>query len=165
MNAWGSLPRFSNHQRKSASVASAVVLASQAHHLLVTRAVLDGMIERRRGHIVSISSDAGRTGSSGEVVYSAAKAGLLGFTKALAREMARYRITVNAVCPGPTDTPLFAEVSKQSPGLDEALAKAIPMRRLGKPEDIVGAVVFLLSDGASFVTGQTLSVSGGLTMM
>ncbi len=134
-------------------------------HIVVTRAVLEGMVARRRGKIVIISSDAGRTGSSGEVVYSAAKAGLLGFTKALAREMARYQINVNAVCPGPTDTPLFAEIARESPGLGTALERAIPFRRLGKPEDVAGAVVFLASDEASYITGQTLSVSGGLTMI
>jgi 2-hydroxycyclohexanecarboxyl-CoA dehydrogenase len=134
-------------------------------HIIMTRAVLDGMIARQRGKIVIISSDAGRTGSSGEVVYSAAKGGLLGFAKGLAREMARYQINVNVVCPGPTDTPLFTSIAKDAPGLSDALIKAIPFRRLGRPEDIAGAVVFLASDEAAFVTGQTISVSGGLTMI
>ena len=122
------------------------------------------MIERKRGAIVMISSDAGRVGSSGEVVYSAAKAGQLGFMKALAREVARHQIRINAVCPGPTDTPLFAGIAEGAPGLGEALERAIPFRRLARPEDITGAVVFLASDEAAYVTGQTISVSGGLTM-
>ncbi len=134
-------------------------------HIVMTRAVLDNMIARKRGKIIMISSDAGRTGSSGEVVYSAAKGGILGFAKALAREMARYQININVVCPGPTDTPLFADIAKDSPGLGDALVKAIPFRRLGRPEDMAGAVVFLASEEASFITGQTVSVSGGLTMI
>jgi 2-hydroxycyclohexanecarboxyl-CoA dehydrogenase len=133
--------------------------------IAVTRAVLDGMIERRAGWIVSISSDAGRLGSSGEVVYSAAKAGVIGFSKALAREVARHGIHVNVVCPGPTNTPLLAQVGADNPNLVQALAKAVPFRRIGEPEDIAGAVAFLLSDDAAFITGQTLSVSGGMSML
>ena len=130
-----------------------------------TRAVLDGMIERRSGKIISISSDAGRTGSSGEAVYSAAKAGIIGFSKTLARELARYQINVNVVCPGPTDTPLLQGIADENPKIVDALKRAIPFGRLGEPEDISGAVAFLASDDADFITGQTLSVSGGLTMM
>jgi 2-hydroxycyclohexanecarboxyl-CoA dehydrogenase len=129
------------------------------------RAVLDGMIERRTGKIISISSDAGRNGSSGEAVYSAAKAGLMGFTKTLAREVSRYAINVNVICPGPTNTPLFQEIAGGNPKLGDALAKAIPLGRLGEPTDLAGAVAFFASDDAGFITGQTLSVSGGLTMM
>ena len=132
--------------------------------IAVTRAVLDGMIERRAGWIVSISSDAGRVGSSGEVVYSAAKAGVIGFSKALAREVARYGIHVNVVCPGPTNTPLLAQVGADNPNLVQALARAVPFGRIGEPVDLAGAVAFLASDDAAFITGQTLSVSGGLTM-
>lgn len=132
--------------------------------IICARAVLDGMIAREYGRIINIGSDAGRVGSSGEAVYSATKGGVIAFTKTLAREMARHNITVNCVCPGPTDTPLFAEVSASSPRLAEALARSIPMRRLGRPEDIAGAVAFLVSDDAAYITGQTLSVSGGLTM-
>ena len=128
------------------------------------RAVLDSMIERKTGKIVSISSDAGRVGSSGEAVYSAAKAGVIGFSKTLAREVARYGINVNVVCPGPTNTALFAEVAGGNEKLAASLAKAIPFGRLGEPQDLAGAVAFLASDDAAFVTGQTLSVSGGLTM-
>jgi len=129
-----------------------------------TRAVLDGMIERREGSVVNISSDAGRVGSSGEVVYSGAKAGIIGFSKAVAREVARYGIRVNVVCPGPTDTPMMEATRQANPRLGEALVKAIPFRRLARPEEIAAAVAFFASDDAAYVTGQTLSVSGGLTM-
>jgi 2-hydroxycyclohexanecarboxyl-CoA dehydrogenase len=130
------------------------------------RAVLDPMIERKYGKIISISSDAGRVGSTGEAVYSACKGGIIAFTKTLAREMARYQINVNCVCPGATDTPLLAEITAGEAGakIIDAMVKAVPFRRLGKPEDIAGAVAFLASDDAAFITGQTLSVSGGLTM-
>ena len=130
-----------------------------------TRAVLDSMIERRAGKIVSIGSDAGRVGSSGEAVYSAAKAGVIGFSKTLARETARYGINVNVVCPGPTNTPLLQEIAGGNETLLTALKQAIPMGRTGEPDDIAGAVAFLASDDAGFITGQTLSVSGGLSMM
>jgi 2-hydroxycyclohexanecarboxyl-CoA dehydrogenase len=130
-----------------------------------TRAVLDGMIARRRGRIVSIGSDAGRVGSSGEAVYSAAKAGVIGFSKTLAREVARYQIGVNVVCPGPTNTQLLADVAGGNPKLVDALRRAIPFGRIGEPEEVAAAVAFLASDDAGFVTGQTLSVSGGLTMV
>jgi 2-hydroxycyclohexanecarboxyl-CoA dehydrogenase len=123
------------------------------------------MISRRSGRIVNVSSDAGRVGSSGEVVYSGAKAGIIGFSKGVARETARHGLRVNVVCPGPTDTPLMAATSEANPRLGEALVKAIPFRRLAKPEEIAAAIAFLASDDASFITGQTLSVSGGLTMV
>jgi 2-hydroxycyclohexanecarboxyl-CoA dehydrogenase len=125
-----------------------------------TRAVLDHFIERKCGKIVNISSDAGRVGSSGEAVYSACKG------KTIAREMARYQINVNCVCPGPTETPLLAEMVQGETGakIVDAMKNAVPFRRLAKPEDISGAVAFLASDEAAFITGQTLSVSGGLTM-
>ena len=130
------------------------------------RAVLDHMVERKYGKIVNISSDAGRVGSSGEAVYSACKGGIIAFTKTMAREMARHSLNVNCVCPGATDTPLLAEMTKGETGakIIEAMVKVVPFRRLGKPEDVAGAVAFLASDEASFITGQTLSVSGGLTM-
>ena len=129
------------------------------------KTVLPGMVERGSGSIVSISSDAGRNGSSGEAVYSAAKAGIIGISKTLAREMARHNINVNVVCPGPTETQLLEEVTGGRPKLREAFTRAVPFRRLGQPEDIAGVVAFLASDDASYMTGQTLSVSGGLTMM
>ena len=126
-----------------------------------TRAFLPGMIERTSGKIVNISSDAGRVGSLGETVYSGAKAGAIGFTKGLAREMARYSISVNCVCPGPSDTPLLAAVPEK---LREGFMRAIPMRRIGKPSDVAGAVLFFSSPLCDYITGQVLSVSGGLTM-
>ncbi|OWW19020.1 SDR family NAD(P)-dependent oxidoreductase [Noviherbaspirillum denitrificans] len=127
----------------------------------VTRAFLDPMIEGKSGKVVNISSDAGRGGSSGETVYAGAKGGVIAFTKSLARELARYGINVNCVCPGPTDTPLFAT---QPEKVRDALTNAIPFRRLGKPEEVADAVTFFASDRSSFITGQVLSVSGGLTM-
>jgi 2-hydroxycyclohexanecarboxyl-CoA dehydrogenase len=130
-----------------------------------TRAALRHMIKQESGKIVTIASDAGRVGSTGEAVYSAAKGGLIAFTKTIARETARHRINVNCVCPGPSDTPLFRnEFAAVSPKLAESLKRVIPWGRLGVPEDIAPAVVFLASDDAAFITGQTLSVSGGLTM-
>jgi len=128
----------------------------------LTRVVLNGMVTERRGKIVNISSDAGRVGSTGETVYAAAKGGLLAFTKSLAREMARYQINVNCVCPGPTDTPLF---QNQPERMREALTRAIPFRRIAQPEEIAEAVMFFLSRRSDYITGQVLSVSGGLTMV
>jgi 2-hydroxycyclohexanecarboxyl-CoA dehydrogenase len=126
------------------------------------KAVLPIMTEQGRGAVVNLGSDAGRVGSSGEAVYSAAKGGVIAFTKSLARELARHQIRVNCVCPGPTDTALSASFA--GPELREALIKAIPFRRLGQPADVANVVAFLASDEASFITGQTVSVSGGLTM-
>lgn len=133
--------------------------------IAITRAVLDGMISRKYGKIINISSDSGRVGSSGEAVYSACKGGIIAFTKTLARELVRYSINVNCVSPGPADTPFLADVGKEQPGLKDALLKAIPMHRFAQPADIAAAIAFLASDEASYITGQTLSVSGGLTMM
>jgi len=135
--------------------------------LHTTRTVLEGMIARRRGRVVSISSDAGRVGSTGEAVYAACKAGVIGFSKALAREVARHGITVNVVCPGPTETALLAATMAGERGVKilEGMRRAIPLGRLGQPEDVAGAVAYLVSDEASYVTGQVLSVSGGLTMV
>jgi 2-hydroxycyclohexanecarboxyl-CoA dehydrogenase len=130
------------------------------------RAALRRMIPQESGRIVTIASDAGRVGSTGEAVYSAAKGGLIAMTKTVAREVARHRINVNCVCPGPSDTPLFRnEFAAASPKLAESLKRVIPWGRLGTPEDIAPTVVFLASDDAAFITGQTLSVSGGLTMV
>ncbi len=127
----------------------------------LTKVLLPAMIERSSGRIVNVSSDAGRVGSLGETVYSGAKGGLIAFTKSLAREVSRYQINVNCVCPGPTDTPLMAAVPEK---VQEGLKKAIPFRRLAKPSEVADAIVFFASDRASYVTGQVLSVSGGLTM-
>jgi 2-hydroxycyclohexanecarboxyl-CoA dehydrogenase len=134
--------------------------------LACTRAALRHMIKADYGKIVTIASDAGRVGSTGEAVYSAAKGGLIAFTKTVAREVARHHINVNCVCPGPSDTPLFQkEFAEKSPKLAESLKRVIPWGRLGVPDDVAPAVVFLASDDAGFITGQTLSVSGGLTMV
>jgi 2-hydroxycyclohexanecarboxyl-CoA dehydrogenase len=132
--------------------------------LNTSKAVLPIMAEQGCGTVVNIASDAGRVGSSGEAVYSAAKGGVIAFTKATAREMARYQVTANCVCPGPADTALFASVGGNNPKLRDALIRAIPLRRLAEPADVAGAVAFLASDDATFITGQTISVSGGLTM-
>jgi 2-hydroxycyclohexanecarboxyl-CoA dehydrogenase len=128
------------------------------------QSVLPGMIERGDGAIVSLASDAARVGSSGEAVYSATKGGVVAFSKALARETARNGIRVNCVCPGPTDTALLDQIGETNPRLREALARSIPMKRIGEPEDVAPTVVFLAGDGARYMTGQTISVSGGLTM-
>jgi len=130
-------------------------------------AVLKGMSERGRGRVINIASDAARVGSSGESVYSFCKGGLVAFTKTLAREFASKQINLNVVCPGPTDTPMLKEVcgdSELGQKLYEGFKRAIPFKRLGQAEDIPGAVAFLASDDAAFITGQVLSVSGGLTM-
>ena len=131
--------------------------------LIVTKAVLSRMQEHGRGRIVSIASDAGRVGSSGESVYAACKGGIISFSKSVARELAKTGITLNVVSPGPTDTPLFANFDETGK-LAKALERAIPMGRLGQPSDYPGIIAFLLSDDAAFVTGQVISVSGGLTM-
>lgn len=131
------------------------------------RAVLDDMITAGGGKIVSISSDAARVGSTGEAVYAACKGGIIAFSKTLARELARYKINVNVVCPGPTDTPLLQEVTggEQGAKVIDAMKRAIPFRRLGTPEEVAAAVAFFASPDADFITGQVLSVSGGLTMV
>lgn len=136
--------------------------ALNLHHV-----VLPGMVERGRGRVVNVASDAARVGSSGEAVYAACKGGLVALTKTLAREHATHGITFNAVCPGPTETPLLAGVLATAGNPDklaEAFRRAVPMRRLGQPGDLPGAIAFLASDDAAFIAGQVLSVSGGLTM-
>ncbi len=139
-----------------------VLSINLAGPLRLTRALLDPMVAAMEGKIVNISSDAGRVGSTGETIYAAAKGGILAFTKSLAREMARYRINVNCVCPGPTDTPLF---NRQPDRMREALTRAIPFRRIAQPEEIAEAVMFFLGRRSDYITGQVLSVSGGLTMV
>lgn len=135
--------------------------------LRTTKAVLPGMVDAGWGRVVNIASDAGRVGSSLESVYSGAKAGTIGFTKTIAREVARTGVTANTVSPGPTRTPLLegmAGTDESGQKLTAGLERAVPMRRLGEPEDVASAVAFLASDAAGYITGQTLSVSGGLTM-
>jgi 2-hydroxycyclohexanecarboxyl-CoA dehydrogenase len=130
-------------------------------------AVLKGMVARNSGSIVNIASDAARVGSSGEAVYAACKGGLVSFSKTLAREHSRHNIKVNVICPGPTDTALLAGVTEGASNpekLRDAFIRAIPLGRLGQPEDLASSIAFFLSDDASFITGQVLSVSGGLTM-
>ena len=136
--------------------------------LRVTQAVVPGMIDRGWGRVVNIGSDAGRVGSSLEAVYSGAKGGIIAFTKTLAREVATKGVTVNTVCPGPTDTPSLRKFAGNS-GQDgekviAGLTRAVPMRRLASPADVAAAVAFFASDDTGYITGQTLSVSGGLTM-
>ncbi|MGC8720739.1 MAG: SDR family NAD(P)-dependent oxidoreductase [Thermodesulforhabdaceae bacterium] len=128
---------------------------------------MQDMIEKKQGRIISISSDAAKVGSSGESVYSGAKGAVVSFSKTMARELARYNVTVNVVCPGPTETPLVDEMrvdSELGQKILGAMEKIIPLRRMAKPEDIAYAVAFLASDEAGYITGQTLSVNGGLTM-
>ena len=130
--------------------------------IALTQALLPSMIQAGSGKIVNVASDAGRVGSMGETVYAAAKGGMIAFTKSLAREMARYQIHVNCVCPGPTDTPLF---HAQPDKLKEALIKAIPFKRLAKPEETASAILFFATGESNYVTAQIMSVSGGLTMV
>ncbi|MDE0135618.1 MAG: SDR family oxidoreductase [Acidimicrobiaceae bacterium] len=135
--------------------------------LRTTHGCLPAMIEAGFGRIVNIGSDAGRVGSSGEAVYAGAKGGVIAFTKTIAREVARRGITANVVCPGPTDTPLLEEIASATDTSDKiigAMARAVPMKRIGQPHEVAAAVVFLCSEEAGYITGQTLSVSGGLTM-
>lgn len=128
----------------------------------VSHVFVEDMIARGSGSIVNVASDAGRVGSSGETTYAAAKGGVIAFTKSLAREMARHQISVNCVCPGPTDTPIFATVPAK---LRESLIRSIPLRRLATPRDVANAISFFASPQSAYVTGQVLSVSGGLTMV
>jgi 2-hydroxycyclohexanecarboxyl-CoA dehydrogenase len=134
--------------------------------LNVNHVVLRGMATRGFGRVVNIASDAGRVGSSGEAVYSACKGGIIAFTKTVARELVGKGVILNTLCPGPTDTAILRSFLEGPDGarIAEGLKRAIPMRRLGVPEDYPGLVAFLLSDDAAYITGQTISVSGGLTM-
>jgi len=132
--------------------------------LYACKAALPAMVAQNKGKIISISSDAGRVGSSGEAVYAGAKAAIIAFSKSLAREVARYQINVNVVCPGLTEAPLLEKSREEAPKVIEAITRTIPLRRTGTPEDIAEAVLFLASPASDYITGQTLSVSGGLTM-
>lgn len=130
-----------------------------------THNILPGMMERGYGKVVFVASDSGRVGSTGEAVYSACKGGIIAFTKTVAREMARHKINVNCVSPGPSDTHFFAELLEEKPRLGDALKRAIPWGRLGEPEDMANALCFLADDASEYITGQVISVSGGLTMV
>jgi len=154
---WGDIQPFMENTPDFINRVIAINLAGPVH---LAQALLPPMIAAKTGRIVNIASDAGRVGSGGETVYAGAKGGLIAFTKSLAREVARYSINVNCVCPGPTDTPMLATRSEK---LREAFLKAIPFRRFAKPEEIADAVVFFASPQADYVTGQVMSVSGGLT--
>jgi 2-hydroxycyclohexanecarboxyl-CoA dehydrogenase len=136
--------------------------------IAVTHAVLDAMQKRGRGAIVNVASEAGRVGSQGSVVYSSAKAGVIGFTRAVARESSRFGVRVNAVAPGPIDTPLLnaapAELGEIGERLKAGMIAATSMRRIGQPDEVAATIAFLASDDASFITGQTINVSGGLSM-
>lgn len=159
--------RFANFVDTTPELWDQLIAINLRGPLNMSHVVLKGMASRGHGRIVNIASDAGRVGSSQEAVYSACKGGIIAFTKTVAREMARKGITLNSVCPGPTDTPLLAAVAgddERGQKVRSALVGAIPMKRVGQPEDIPGAVCFLASDDAAFITGQTISVSGGLTM-
>lgn len=155
---WGTAQPF---MENDAGFWDRVVEVNMMGPIRLAKAFLGPMIERRAGKIVSVASDAGRVGSSGETVYAGAKGGLISFSKSLAREMARFGITVNCVCPGPTETPMLMALSEQHL---EAFRRAIPMRRFGKPSEVADAILFLASSRSDYITGQTLSVSGGLTM-
>lgn len=133
--------------------------------IAVAHAVLPGMIENDRGAMVFVASDAGRVGSSGEAVYSGAKGGVIAFAKALAREVSRHRIRVNCIAPGPTDTPFLGIFGPDSEKILDAMVKQTPLRKLATADDIARSIAFLASEDAGHITGQTLSVSGGLTMV
>lgn len=154
---WGDIQPYIENAPDYMDRLIAINLGGPVH---LTQALLPPMIAANRGKIINIASDAGRVGSGGETVYAAAKGGVIAFTKSLAREVARYAINVNCVCPGPTETPMLATRSEK---LREAFLKAIPFRRFAKPEEIADAILFFASDRSSYVTGQILSVSGGMT--
>jgi 2-hydroxycyclohexanecarboxyl-CoA dehydrogenase len=160
---WDKLEPFVESKPETWEKVIAINLKGPIH---CCHAVIPQMMTRNAGKIISISSDAGRVGSTGEAVYSACKAGVIGFSKTLARELARNKININVVCPGPTDTALLQQVTAGEKGarVIEAMTRAVPFRRLGTPEEIANAVAFFASPDADFVTGQVLSVSGGLTM-
>jgi 2-hydroxycyclohexanecarboxyl-CoA dehydrogenase len=139
-----------------------IVMLNLVGPMKLIKAFLPKMMERNAGKIVNVSSDAGRVGSSGETVYAGAKGGLIAFTKSLAREVARYNINVNCVCPGPTETPLLSAVPEKHL---ESFKRAIPFRRFGKPQEVADAILFFASSRSDYITGQILSVNGGLTMV
>ena len=156
---WGDIQPYMQNSPEFIDKVIAINLAGPAH---LAQALLPPMIAANGGKIVNIASDAGRVGSGGETVYAGAKGGLIAFTKSLAREMARYRLNVNCVCPGPTDTPLLKSEPEK---FLEAFLKVIPMRRFGQPQEVADSIVFMASNRADYITGQVLSVNGGITMV
>ncbi len=156
---WGQIKAFWD---MPLDVWSKIVALNLVGPMKLVKSFLPKMMERNSGKIVNVSSDAGRVGSSGETVYAGAKGGLIAFTKSLAREVARYNINVNCVCPGPTETPLLFAVPEKHL---EAFKRAIPFRRFGKPQEVADAILFFVSSRSDYITGQVLSVNGGLTMV
>jgi 2-hydroxycyclohexanecarboxyl-CoA dehydrogenase len=154
---WNDLEPFVENTPDAMDRVVAINLGGTLH---LTHALLPAMIAAGKGKIVNVSSDAGRVGSSGETTYAAAKGGVIAFTKSLAREVARYSINVNCVCPGPTDTPML---QSRPDKLKEAFLRAIPFRRFAKPQEIADAILFFAGPRSDYITGQVLSVSGGLT--
>ncbi|WP_195892867.1 SDR family NAD(P)-dependent oxidoreductase [Bacillus massiliigorillae] len=159
---WDKIEPFLKSEPRTWKTIIDINLMGQVH---TCKEILPLMIQNGYGKVINIASDSGRVGSSGEAVYSAAKGGVIAFTKTLAREMARHKLNINCIAPGPADTPLFQEIGSYNEGIAAALEKAIPFRRLAQPQDIANAVAYFASDEAEYVTGQTLSVNGGLTMM
>lgn len=159
--------RFANFLDTTPQQWESIIAVNLRGTLNMHHVVLPIMRDRGWGRVVNIASDAGRVGSSMEAVYSACKGGIIAFTKSVARELARTGIRLNVVCPGPTDTPLlaqFLEAGEDGAKILKALERAVPMKRIGRPEDVPGIVAFLASDDAEYITGQIISVSGGLTM-
>lgn len=159
---WDKVEPFLKSEPSTWKLIVDINLMGQIH---TCKEILPIMIENGYGKVINIASDSGRVGSSGEAVYSAAKGGVIAFTKTIAREMARHKINVNCVSPGPSNTPLFEEIGSYNEGIATALEKAIPFRRLAQPSDIANGVAFLASAEADYITGQTLSVNGGLAMV
>ena len=156
---WGQIKAFAE---MPIDIWDKIVALNLVGPMKLVKALLPKMMERNSGKIVNVGSDAGRVGSSGETVYAGAKGGLIAFTKSLAREVARYKINVNCVCPGPTETPLLFAVPEKHL---EAFKRAIPFRRFGKPQEVADAILFFASSRSDYITGQVLSVNGGLTMV
>lgn len=158
---------FCNFLQQSPDLFPKLVGINLVGPMNMTHIVAPGMVERGAGRIINIASDAGRNGSSGETVYAAAKGGVIAFSKSMARELAGKKVTVNCVCPGPTETTMMHEMMNSASNPEkfrDAMLRAIPMRRFGQPDDVAGIVTFMASDETAYITGQTISVSGGLSM-